>query len=209
MVNRRFNGSKIVISLLLVGILFGASIVQFMESIADKSGCEIYISHIDNIYVEAKANTLQNPLTTSKPVAKKVKKKSDKAKQKNKREYKKKLNMLSRVINGETRGSSWKDSLYCGSVVLNRIKSKRFPNSMKSVIFQHRQYACTWDGQYNLKPTKRSVRAAKYLLKHGSQLPKKYVWQSTELQGKSKYLKKRKHSKETRYIKEGKHYYCY
>jgi hypothetical protein len=197
MVKRRFNGSKIVISLLLVGILLGASLSQFMEGIADKSGCEVYISHIDDIHVVAKANTYQTSLITSKPVAKKIKKKSDKAKQKKKREYKKKLNMLSRVINGETRGSSWKDSLYCGSVVLNRVKSKRFPNSIKEVIFQKRQYACTWDGQYNLKPTKRSVKAAKYLLKHGNQLPKNVIWQSSDRQGKGIYCK------------VGKHYYCY
>lgn len=197
MVKRRFNGGKVVICLLLVGILFGASLVQFMEHMADKSGCEVYISHIDDIHAAVKANTYQTSLTTSKPVAKKIKKKSNKAKQKKKREYKRKLNMLSRVINGETRGSSWKDSLYCGSVVLNRIKSKRFPNSMKGVIFQKTQYACTWDGQYNLEPTKRSVKAAKYLLKHGSQLPKSVVWQSSDRQGKGTYCK------------VGKHYYCY
>lgn len=50
-------------------------------------------------------------------------------------------------------------------VVENRIKSKRYPNTIAEVIFQKGQYACTWDGSWETKipdeRTKENVR--KYL----------------------------------------------
>ena len=48
-------------------------------------------------------------------------------------------------------GSSWCSDelqLYVGSVVLNRVESDQFPNTIRDVIYQDGQYACTWDGNF-------------------------------------------------------------
>lgn len=97
------------------------------------------------------------------------------------------LYMLSHLIMGEAGGQSDKCQLYTGSVVLNRIKSNKYPDTMKGVIFQKGQYACTWDGNYNKTPTKQCIENAKYLLEHGSVLPENVVYQAGFKQGKGIY----------------------
>ena len=94
------------------------------------------------------------------------------------------LYMLSHLIMGESGGASDTCQLYVGSVVLNRIKSSKYPNTMKEVIFQKGQYACTWDGNYDKTPTDRCIKNAKYLLEHGSVLPDNVVYQASFKQGK-------------------------
>lgn len=100
------------------------------------------------------------------------------------------LDMLAHLINAEC-GAEWcQDEMlyYTGSVVLNRIKSKDFPDTMKEVIFQKGQYSCTWNGSYkNLKPTKRCVNIAKRLLTYGSVLPENVVFQANFKQGLGVY----------------------
>lgn len=97
------------------------------------------------------------------------------------------LYMLSHLIMGEAGGASDTCQLYAGSVVLNRIKSSKYPNTMKEVIFQKGQYSCTWDGNYDKTPTDRCIQNAKYLLEHGSVLPENVVYQAMFKQGKGVY----------------------
>jgi len=109
------------------------------------------------------------------------------------------LNMLSRIIFAEA-GSDWitdEHQLAVGSVVLNRMADSRFPNTMKDVIFQEGQYACTWDGNYYKDPNERAVNNAKYLLENGVTIPSNVVWQSQEKQGKGLWKKIQNH------------YFCY
>ncbi|MCR5201832.1 MAG: cell wall hydrolase [Lachnospiraceae bacterium] len=57
----------------------------------------------------------------------------------------------------------------CGSVVLNRIKDSRYPNTLEGVIFQKGQYEVTWNGHWNYKePDTRCLKIAKRLIQHGS-----------------------------------------
>ena len=98
------------------------------------------------------------------------------------------LYMLSHLIMGEAGGESDKCQLYVGSVVLNRIKSNKYPNTMKGVIFQKGQYSCVRKGgRYYLTPTEQCIKNAKYLLEHGSVLPENVVYQSMFKQGKGVY----------------------
>lgn len=97
------------------------------------------------------------------------------------------LYVLSHLMMGESGGESDKCQLYVGSVVLNRVKDNRFPNSIREVAFQKGQYACTWDGNYNKKPTKKVIKNAKRLLEYGSQLPEYVIYQSGFKQGKKIY----------------------
>lgn len=94
---------------------------------------------------------------------------------------------LSHLIMGESGGESDKCQLYVGSVVLNRVKSNKFPNTIHEVIFQKGQYACTWDGNFNKTPTEQCIKNAKYLLEHGSMLPEYVIFQSGFKQGNNTY----------------------
>lgn len=98
------------------------------------------------------------------------------------------LYILSHVIYGEAGDCSWEHQLYTGSVVLNRVKSKRYPSTIEDVVFQKGQYACTWDGNYNKTPSKRSVEVAKYLLDNGSQIPYYVLYQAEFKQGDGVWL---------------------
>lgn len=93
------------------------------------------------------------------------------------------LYILSHLIYGEAGGESNECQLAVGSVVLNRVKSNQFPNSISGVVFAPGQYACTWDGNYDKEPDARAIRNAQYLLENGSQLPDGVVFQAQFAQG--------------------------
>lgn len=99
------------------------------------------------------------------------------------------LYILSHIIYGEAGNQSWDFQVAAGSVVLNRVKSKKFPNTIKGVVFQKGQYASTWDGNYNKTPSERSKKVAQYLLKNGSQLPSYVLFQAEFKQGRGVYKK--------------------
>jgi hypothetical protein len=99
------------------------------------------------------------------------------------------LTILTRVIYGEASGQSWDFQVAVGSVVLNRVKSNKFPNTIKGVVFQRGQYACTWDGNYNKTPNEQAKKVARYLLENGSQLPSNIVFQAEFVQGRGVYKK--------------------
>lgn len=46
------------------------------------------------------------------------------------------------------------------AVVINRINSQIFPNTLKEVVYQPRAFTCVDDGQINLTPDLDSYRAA-------------------------------------------------
>lgn len=107
------------------------------------------------------------------------------------------LYILAHVIAGEAQPYDDMEQRYVASVVMNRVNSPKFPNSIKGVVFQKGQYSCTRDGNYYREPTERNWANAKYILENGSLLPGNVVFQSGGRQGKGTYLK-------TKY-----HYYCY
>lgn len=45
------------------------------------------------------------------------------------------------------------------AVVINRINSKSFPNTLKEVVYQPRAFTCVDDGQINLTPELESYKA--------------------------------------------------
>lgn len=99
------------------------------------------------------------------------------------------LYMLAHLINGEAGASYYSDKhrLYVGSVVLNRVESDWYPDTIEEVIFQKGQYACTWDGNYDREPSESSWEIAEQLLREGSVLPKNVVYQAEFTQGSGIY----------------------
>lgn len=70
------------------------------------------------------------------------------------------LNLLARLIYGEARGESYEGQVAVAAVVLNRIKSASFPNTMSGVIYQRYAFTAVDDGQINLTPNATARRAA-------------------------------------------------
>lgn len=127
---------------------------------------------------------------TAKPSPKPTQKPTSKPKVKTTKSYSDEdLTILTRVIYGESSGQSWDFQVAVGSVVLNRVKSNKFPNTIKEVVFQRGQYACTWDGNYNKTPNEQAKKVARYLLENGSQLPSYVLFQAEFKQSKGVYKK--------------------
>lgn len=77
------------------------------------------------------------------------------------------LYWLSRIISAEAKGEPMKGKLAVGSVVLNRVKSKDFPNTIYGVIFDRNggvQFTPVANGEIYKAPTAESVEAARRLL---------------------------------------------
>lgn len=79
-----------------------------------------------------------------------------------------KLFWLSRVIYAESGGEVMKGMIAVGNVVLNRVASKHFPNTIYGVISQRNQFSTFKGGKLaNRTPTSRCVIAAKIVLDGG------------------------------------------
>lgn len=70
------------------------------------------------------------------------------------------VNLLARLIYGEARGESYVGQVAVGAVVMNRIKSSSFPNTMAGVIYQSYAFTAVADGQINLTPDSTAKKAA-------------------------------------------------
>ncbi len=70
------------------------------------------------------------------------------------------LNLLARLIYGEARGESYTGQVAVGAVVLNRVKSSSFPNTISGVIYQSGAFDAVSDGQINLTPNSTAKKAA-------------------------------------------------
>lgn len=72
------------------------------------------------------------------------------------------LQLIARAINGEARGESYEGQVAVGAVILNRLKSSKFPNTISGVIYQAGAFTAVSDGQINVPIDEKStvVKAA-------------------------------------------------
>lgn len=70
------------------------------------------------------------------------------------------LNLLSRLVYGEARGEEYIGQVAVAAVVLNRVDSPNFPNTVAGVIYQKGAFDVVSDGQINLSPNKTAISAA-------------------------------------------------
>jgi len=69
--------------------------------------------------------------------------------------------LLAKVIYGEARGESYTGQVAVGAVVLNRVKSSSFPNTISGVVYQPYAFTAVADGQINLVPNETAKKAAR------------------------------------------------
>ena len=70
------------------------------------------------------------------------------------------VNLLARLIYGEARGEPYTGQVAVGAVVMNRVKSSSFPNTISGVIYQSGAFDAVRDGQINLSPDSTAIKAA-------------------------------------------------
>ena len=70
------------------------------------------------------------------------------------------LNLLARLVYGEARGEPYSGQVAVAAVVLNRVRSSSFPNSVSGVIYQKGAFDVVSDGQINLTPNDTARKAA-------------------------------------------------
>ncbi|MDR1094547.1 MAG: spore cortex-lytic enzyme [Clostridiales bacterium] len=70
------------------------------------------------------------------------------------------LNLLAKAIHAEARGEPYTGQVAVGAVILNRVKSSKFPNTIGGVIYQPYAFTAVADGQINLTPGDSAKKAA-------------------------------------------------
>ena len=99
---------------------------------------------------------------------------------------------LARIIQAENGGHEDDEALLLtGVVVLKRVKSDEYPDTIIGVISQKGQYSTYADGKFWNKPSKRSMRIAKKILKTNiaERYPDNLVFQAEFEQGRAVYKK--------------------
>lgn len=97
------------------------------------------------------------------------------------------IDLLAKLVYAEVGNLNDEAQIATASVVLNRMNSSSFPNSLYAVIYQDGQYACTWNGAIEKEPSEQAYNNAKYVYENGSQIPANVVFQAEFIQGSGVY----------------------
>ena len=68
--------------------------------------------------------------------------------------------LLAKLVYAEARGEPYKGQVAVAAVVLNRVKSASFPNTVSGVIYQRNAFTCVNNGSINNTPDSSCIRAA-------------------------------------------------
>ena len=68
--------------------------------------------------------------------------------------------LLSKLVYAEARGETYKGQVAVAAVVLNRVSSASFPNTVSGVIYQSGAFSCVSNGSINATPDASCIRAA-------------------------------------------------
>lgn len=71
------------------------------------------------------------------------------------------VNLLARCVYAEARGEPYTGMIAIAAVVLNRVRSSKFPNTIAGVIYEPWAFTCVNDGQINLTPNETAYKAAR------------------------------------------------
>lgn len=74
------------------------------------------------------------------------------------------LYWLARAVHGEARGEPYRGQVAVAAVILNRVESSQFPNTVKGVIFERLAFTAVADGQIYLQPNSSAIKAAREAL---------------------------------------------
>lgn len=69
------------------------------------------------------------------------------------------LQLMANAVYGEARGEPYEGQVAVAAVILNRLESPDFPNSISGIIFQPRAFTAVADGQIWLEPNEQAMQA--------------------------------------------------
>jgi N-acetylmuramoyl-L-alanine amidase len=69
------------------------------------------------------------------------------------------INLMANAVYGESRGEPFTGQVAVAAVILNRVESPIFPNSVAGVIYQPGAFTAVSDGQINLTPNETAKKA--------------------------------------------------
>ncbi|OZI11647.1 spore cortex-lytic enzyme [Bacillaceae bacterium SAS-127] len=69
------------------------------------------------------------------------------------------ISLMANAVHGEARGEPYEGQVAVAAVILNRISSQNFPNTVSGVIFEPRAFTAVADGQIWLTPNETAKRA--------------------------------------------------
>ncbi len=68
--------------------------------------------------------------------------------------------LLAKVIAAEARGESYTGQVAVGAVILNRVESSSFPDTVSGVVYQKGAFSCVTDSNWRVEPTAEARKAA-------------------------------------------------
>lgn len=202
----KLNKAVIVVSALLLAWLFASFVDTNAHNMSDLEYAKWNLFDIafgneepvkaESVVAECKVET--EPIATVKPTAiptekpKTTKKaKEKKVRTRNKSNQRDVLN-LARIIQAENGGHKDDEALLLtGVVVMKRVKSDEYPDTILGVVSQKGQYSTYADGKFWNNPTKRCRKIAKKILETDivDEYPDNLVFQAEFKQGKAVYKK--------------------
>lgn len=69
------------------------------------------------------------------------------------------INLMAKIVYAESKGEPYEGKVAVASVILNRVLSPGFPNSISEVVFQPNAFSCVVDGQISVTPTEECYNA--------------------------------------------------
>ena len=69
------------------------------------------------------------------------------------------LDLMAKIVYAESKGEPYEGKIAVASVILNRVLSPGFPNSIKEVILQPKAFSCVVNGEINVVPTEECYTA--------------------------------------------------
>lgn len=69
------------------------------------------------------------------------------------------IKLMANAVYGEARGEPYEGQVAVAAVILNRVRSDIFPNTISGVIFEPRAFTAVADGQIWLTPNERAEKA--------------------------------------------------
>lgn len=80
--------------------------------------------------------------------------------------------LLARVVTAEAENQGFEAQYLIACVVMNRVASDEFPDSVSEVIWQKNQFSSMWNGRYDRSVTTDSCyEAVQYMIEYGNELP--------------------------------------
>ena len=109
---------------------------------------------------------------------------SDSIEEETQTELETEVELLAHVIEAEAGGESDYHKLCVGTVVMNRVASDKYPDTIEGVIYQPGQYQCVTNSHINKEPSESSYEAAKSILDGRRMFRSSVVYQAEFIQGK-------------------------